>query len=222
MDKLIDELKNVFGPQRIRIDEPLDQFFPRKDAQAAVFLAVNDKDELQKIMRLIRVSGVHYAIIDLENEELDRGGFFEGVVIKNEAKKFDILARKGKIQSQKLITDYALVEAESGVPFNQLVRFTIDEGLGGLEYGIGTPGSIGRVFAKEKEIVEYLSTQNSIQSVTILTPENTVEEITFAELKPELLVLSVIFKLLGEDKKILWLKAQRAAEKRGVKEFSTL
>ena len=35
------------------------------------------------------------------------------------------------------------VEADSGVPMNKLVRYTVDEGLSGLEMHLGLPGTVG-------------------------------------------------------------------------------
>jgi len=54
---------------------------------------------------------------------------FDGIVIKNEMRKITIVGDR--------------VEAESGAPMNLMVNESVDEGLSGLEYFAGHPGSVG-------------------------------------------------------------------------------
>jgi len=222
MDKLQHVLQTLFGPQRVQINEPLTQYISSLTFDAPLFLIINDPSELVQAIRTARKYEVPFQLLDRDTEEIGKKSSFDGLVIKDNARRFDVLARKGKIQSRQLITDYALIEAESGVPFSQLVRFTIEESLGGLEYGLGTAGTVSKVLATEEEIVNHFQSQRVIQSVTILTPKNEKIEISFDEVKKDLIVLSIIFKLQGEDKKILWLKGQKAAESRGITDYSTI
>ena len=54
---------------------------------------------------------------------------YDGLIIKNEM--------------QNIIVTGDLVEAESGVSMNLLVNRVVEEGLGGLEYFAGHPGTVG-------------------------------------------------------------------------------
>jgi UDP-N-acetylmuramate dehydrogenase len=66
-----------------------------------------------------------------------------GLVIKNECRQIRVLSISGKKSGQKTMQEQALVEAESGVMINHLVRFTVDQGIAGLEHFLGQPGTIG-------------------------------------------------------------------------------
>ncbi len=220
MDNFQEELVRLFGEQRIKLNEPLSSTFPNLSTTAELFLSVNDSKELSEVVTLCTKHKVAYAIFDVEKEKLEKGNF-SGLVIKNDARKLDIVARKGKIQNRQTVTDFALVEAESGGLFSRLVRFTIEEGLGGVETGDGIQGSIGWLFAHERSYVEELVEQGVLSSVKVVTKSGDIQEVPFEKAGEYLLVLSAVFKLIGEDKKILWLKAQKAAEQRGISEFSS-
>lgn len=221
MDKFQEELIRRFGEQRIKVNEPLSNTFPNFSTTATLFLIVNDKEELADAVTFCIKHNAPFSILDIEKDRLEKENFL-GLVIKNDARKLDIVARKGKIQNRQTVTDFALVEAESGVLFSRLVRFTIEGGLGGVENGYGIQGSVGWLFEHEKEFVTSLVEYGVLTSVKVVSKNGEIQEVPFEKANNYLLVLSAVFKLIGEDKKILWLKAQKAAEKRGVREFSAL
>jgi UDP-N-acetylmuramate dehydrogenase len=146
---------------------------------------------------------------------------FNGLVIKNSIKKITILALSGKVQKGNIDVRDVLVEVQSGVPFNQLVRFALDEGLSGLECFLGIPGTIGGAlwinahFQKENMFVG-----DFVVSAEILTTGSEIRRVEkgyfrFQYDKTRLkttqdTVLSVIFKLKKGDKKILWQKAMES------------
>ena len=67
-----------------------------------------------------------------------------GLVIKNRADAVRTVGFQGKIKSgQKPQVNQAVVEADSGTLLNKLVRYTIEEGLSGLELFISVPGTVG-------------------------------------------------------------------------------
>lgn len=226
MEIFLTELMQVFGDQRVRTSEHLEQYSPQNSTVASFFLTVTSRDELMSAIAIARKSSVPFAILDQMTDPLYSLQKFEGLVIKDSARKFDILARKGKIQSGQMITDYVLLEAESGTPFNQLVRFTLDEGFSGIESGLGLPGSVGRVVKGETAYMQHLFDAGIVQSATILTAGGEKKEVLVSDLigstSSDLIVLSIVFKLQGEDKKILWLKAQYAAKERGIEDLTTI
>src|SRR3989338_386619 len=84
---------------------------------------------------------------------------FPGLVIKNNSGQIRILGVGGKIIKGQRRDSRVLVEADSGVVFNRLVRFTLDEGLSNFESFLGQPGSVGGAiyinahFMKNKKFV---------------------------------------------------------------------
>ena len=67
----------------------------------------------------------------------------KGLVIKNLCRRFDKASVKGTIRKNEIGVENMQVYAQAGVLMNQLVRYTIEEGLSGLEYQLGLPGTVG-------------------------------------------------------------------------------
>ncbi|MDP1722622.1 MAG: FAD-binding protein [Candidatus Gottesmanbacteria bacterium] len=125
----------------------------------------------------------------------DKG--IRGLVIKNNTGAITIRGMKASYRSGKKVGS-VYVEADSGVLFNKLVRFTVDEGLGGLEAHLGLPGTVGGAIymnskwtkAASKDAAQGIVTQNNrrryfgtlpmptsyvgdaVYQATILTPQN--------------------------------------------------
>ena len=67
----------------------------------------------------------------------------KGLVIKNLCRRFDKASLKGTIKKNEIGVENVQVYAQAGALMNQVVRFTIEEGLSGLEYQLGLPGTVG-------------------------------------------------------------------------------
>jgi UDP-N-acetylenolpyruvoylglucosamine reductase len=132
---------------------------------------------------------------------------------------------KGKIHEGKTETEYVFVSAETGVGLNQIVRFTIDNGLGGLENFLGMAGTIGDGLMQnvsDEKNDDYLSAH--ILTLRFLSKENEEVEVNAEPFlyplagnmirKANALPLSVIFKMTPADKSELWKKGTQAAFER--------
>jgi UDP-N-acetylmuramate dehydrogenase len=115
------------------------------------------------------------------------------------------------------------VYAQAGVLMNQLVRFTIEEGLSGLEYQLGLPGTVGgAIYTNAKYKPKYLPVNKVLQSVTLLNETGDVQtyngEVPYFVYTDEEwhdskdVILSAVFKLTPMDKKTLWEKAEEAVK----------
>ncbi len=128
------------------------------------------------------------------------------------------------------------VEADSGVVFNKLVRFTVEEGLGGLEAHLGLPGTVGGAIfmnskwtkAASKDAAQGIVTLpmpasyvgDVVYQVTILTPQNEVKVVdrsyfhfaydTSIIQKTGDIVLRVVFTLVPQDNVELWSVANQS------------
>lgn len=96
---------------------------------AKYFVIVKTGQELVEAIEYSLKNNLKYFILGGGANVLFRDEGFDGLVIKNEAKKIEIHGD--------------LVEAESGVPMNLLVAETVEAGLSGLEYFAGHPGTVG-------------------------------------------------------------------------------
>ena len=224
MNKVFDALDEVIVRGRIRQDELLESHTILKSTGHAEFYVEIDKtDDLIKIIRESRKLGVSVFVLGSGSYiKIPKGGI-NGLVIKNNCRRFDKMSMRGTIRDSQVGLRDVVVSAESGVIMNQLVRFTIEEGLEGLEYQLGLPGTLGGAIStnakyKNKHVRDFL------YSIRILSMEGEVQVYTkdlpyFVAPEAELqetedVILSAVFKLAPEDKKILWERGEEALEYR--------
>lgn len=216
----IGRLEEVLGKGRILTNEPLyEHTIVKQGGPAAYYIETDTLDDLINIVTTARrltipvflLGGGSYVSLP------DKG--IDGLVVKNNCRKFDKMSMRGTIRENHMGFSEVLVSAESGVIMNQLVRFTIEEGLEGLEYQLGLPGTLGGAIYtnaqyKDRHVKDFLysirilSIDGEVQVYTrelpyFLRPEETWEE-------TEDIVLSAVFKLAPEDKKILWGRGEEA------------
>lgn len=96
---------------------------------AQLFLEVDDRDKLVRVLNFLSGEGVEYLIVGGGSNLLVSDDGFEGIVIKN-------------LTSGIKLTEN-IVEAESGVVFGKLVNLALQSGLSGLEWSAGLPGTVG-------------------------------------------------------------------------------
>src|SRR5581483_11557675 len=143
MDTL-QELEKELGQNRVRVNEPMSAHTTFKiGGPAEYYIEASTPDDIVKAVNLTRKLGIPFFIFGGGSNVIVADHGIKGLVIKNNCRRFEIMGMTGKVKDQKVDVDKALVYAESGVIMNQLVRFTIDEGLQGLEYQLGLPGTVG-------------------------------------------------------------------------------
>ncbi|MCL5432957.1 MAG: UDP-N-acetylmuramate dehydrogenase, partial [Patescibacteria group bacterium] len=192
---------------------------------AQYYIEVEKTDDLVKAVNTARTMKIPYLVLGGGSNILvsDRG--VDRLVIKNNCRAFSLMRMSGKIKNNKIDVDSAFLFSESGVIMNQLVRFSIEEGLGGLEYMLGLPGTVGgAVFMNSNFPKKESYVGNSLHSAKILTKNGEVKEVERSYFRFSYdnsvlqrtgeIVLSVIFKLTPQDKKILWERATEALNHR--------
>lgn len=103
----------------------------RVGGPADYFFAARSLKELRSCLEFIRGQSLPFYLIGAGTNMLfdDRG--FRGFILKNEA---------GGISRAR---DEARVTALSGTPLSDLVSFALEQGLEGLEFAAGIPGTVG-------------------------------------------------------------------------------
>jgi len=217
MNKNLQELQKVFG-NRVKIDEPMSKHTTFKiGGPAEFYLEVEKIDDLALAVNTARKLKIPFFMLGGGSNIIVSDNGIKGLVIKNNCRRFEVMSMVGKVKNRKIDVDSALVFAQSGVIMNQLVRYTIDEGLGGLEYQLGLPGTVGGAiymnsnFPKKKSYVGEV-----VYKVKLLTEDGSIKEVdnsyfNFSYDKSILqetneIILSVIFKLKPVDKKNLWTR----------------
>jgi UDP-N-acetylmuramate dehydrogenase len=132
------EIANFKG--EIKKNEPLSRHTSFAIGGPADILAYPaDRDELVRLLREIKKQELECFILGGGTNLLVRDGGFRGVVIS--------LQRMGTIlierEYRSLGGSFAVVSAEAGAPLPKLHFFAVDQGLTGLEFAGGIPGTVG-------------------------------------------------------------------------------
>lgn len=227
MDKTLQELQKTFGVGRIRANEPMSKHTTFKiGGPAQFYLEVSEPTDLVKAAKVTHELKIPLFIFGAGSNILVSDKGIKGLVVKNNCRKFLVKNRTGKIKNQKLNLDKALVFAESGAILNQLVRFSIEQGLGGLEHHLGMPGTVGgAIFGNANFPQKNASIGDCLYKAEIVTVNGEVKEVNktyfkFSYDKSILgetgeILLSAVFKLTPGDKKELWEKATQTLTFRG-------
>jgi UDP-N-acetylmuramate dehydrogenase len=103
-----------------RIGGPADHFF-----------AVRSLKELKSCLRFVREHSLPYYVIGSGTNMLFDDAGFRGLIIKNEVRGINRVRGVGR------------VSVLSGTSLSDLVSFALEEGLEGIEFAAGIPGSVG-------------------------------------------------------------------------------
>lgn len=200
---------------------------------ADFFYEARSVDELSDAIIKARGLEVPVTIIGGGSNMLIGDGGIRGLVIKNNTGAITIRGMKGTFERGET-KGSVFVEADSGVVFNKIVRFTVEEGLGGLEAHLGLPGTVGgAIFMNSKWTKPESYVGDAVYQVTILTPQNEIKVVDRSYLrfaydtsiiqKTRDIVLRVVFALTPEDKDALWkianqsISYRRESQPQGVK-----
>lgn len=219
---VLQELQNAFGEQRVRTNESMSKHTTFKiGGPAAIYLEVDHIENLVKAVCLARKHGIPVFILGGGSNIVVSDGGFRGLVVKNNCRRFEVMNMSGRVRRGALDVSGALVYAESGVIMNQLVRFTIEQGLGGLEYQLGLPGTVGGGIymnsnfpRKGVYVGDYLYKARLLdKNGRVKEADNTYFHFGYDKSilqETEEVLLSVIFRLQAEDKKVLWERGMEA------------
>lgn len=171
--KIIEEIKNILGPLRVyenellskhtyfKIGGPAKLFFEAKNTEDFI-LALKTANKL-KAPSVVMGSGANVLVSD-------KG--YDGFVIKNKTDGVKLVGIKGTAGKRGTGINEALIWAASGTLMNRLARFTIDQGLEGLEFLLSVPGTVGggiKINSHfEVEKGEFIG--NSLVAATLFNP----------------------------------------------------
>jgi UDP-N-acetylmuramate dehydrogenase len=187
---------------------------------ADYFFEARTQEELIEAVILARELHIAVFVLGGGSNVLIGDKGFRGLVIRNLTHVVQIKGVKGAI-SGGIRTGNVYVEADSGVPFNLLVRFTIEEGLQGLEMHLGLPGSVGgAIYMNSKWMDPPSYVGDVVYQARILTPTNEIRTVTKEYFRFDYgtsliqktgdLVLSIVFELHRQKKDELWIAANKS------------
>jgi UDP-N-acetylmuramate dehydrogenase len=221
MNDTVEQLEKVVG-RKISLNESLiGHSLLKLPIQAQFYVEIDAQDVLIKTVTAAKKLGIPVYILG-SGARVESGKNIKGLIIKNLCRRFDKVSVKGTIKKNEIGVEYVQVYAQAGALMNQVVRFTIEEGLEGLEYQLGLPGTVGgAIYTNAKYQPKYLMVNKALQSVTLLSSatgeiQNYTGELPYFVYtnedwtESEDVILSAVFKLKPADKKLLWERGNEA------------
>jgi len=103
----------------------------RVGGPADYFFAARSLKELRACLGFVREQSLPFYLIGSGTNMLFDDGGFRGFILKNEVRGISRLREEGR------------VTALAGTPLSDLVSFALEEGLEGMEFAVGIPGTVG-------------------------------------------------------------------------------
>ncbi|OGG11274.1 UDP-N-acetylenolpyruvoylglucosamine reductase [Candidatus Gottesmanbacteria bacterium RBG_13_45_10] len=142
MESMYQKLKLLIG-EEIKEQEPLASYTTLKiGGPADFFFDAKTTEQLVTAVKGAHSLGIPLFLLGSGTNILIGDKGIRGLVIKNSTSVIRMRGMKGRMSGGST-HGFIYVEADSGVFFNKLVRFTIEEGLAGIEMHLGLPGSVG-------------------------------------------------------------------------------
>ncbi|OGH23931.1 MAG: UDP-N-acetylenolpyruvoylglucosamine reductase [Candidatus Levybacteria bacterium RIFCSPHIGHO2_02_FULL_42_12] len=225
MKAFLSELKKILG-DRVKENEPMSLHTTFKiGGPARYYIDIDSIEGLVKVVTFAKKRNLPVFIFGGGSNIIvsDRG--IDGLVIKNNCRKFEIRSIAGNVKGAVAKRSTVSIYAQSGVIMNQLVRYTIDHGMGGLEFHLGLPGTVGGALFMNSNFPKKQSyVGDSLQSATLLCPDGSIKEIdasyfrfsydTSILQKTGEIILSALFKLSSCEKDELWRRGTEALDYR--------
>jgi len=175
------------------------------------------------LIHAIRVSLKHqlpYFVLGSGSNILVSDKGFQGLVIKNRADSIRTVSVQGK----------TVVEVDSGTLLNKLVRYTIEEGLSGLEVFLSVPGTVGGAIYNNShyrpEANEFIG--NLLHSASLIDAAGQLKTVDHSYFKfnydysilhhTRETVVSAEFLLSGGHKDQLWRQATDLVKRRNLRQ----
>lgn len=214
-DELIRQLKEILHSSNIKIDEPMKNHTTFKVGGNADILVTPDSyEQVRDVIKLCKENNINYFLIGKGSNILVRDGGIRGVVIKlSKLDRIDIMDSK--------------VVAQSGASLISTAIKASKEGLTGLEFASGIPGSIGGAVTMNAGAYGG-EMSNIIESSVIIDDELNIVTLSNKELelsyrnsavqKYGYIVLEVTLKLEKDDYKQIKSRIDELTKKRTEKQ----
>jgi len=207
--------------ERVRQQELLAPYTTFKiGGPADYFFEARTQEELVNAVRASNALALPFFLLGGGSNILVSDKGYRGLVIRNSTNNIAIRGMYGRREAGRS-SRKVFVEADSGVNINTLVRFTIEEGLGGLEMHLGLPGTVGgAVYMNAKWIHPEGYLGDTVYKAEIVTPGGEVKAVPKSYFrfaydysciqKTKDIVISVTFAFNQEDRDTLWATANES------------
>lgn len=199
-DKVQSQFIKLLGASEVKVNEPLkNHTYMKIGGPADIFVETSTLKQLIRTYRLAQKLKLPIFILGGGSNIVASDKGFRGLVIKNRADEIKLIKSHGS----------TLIEAQSGVITNLLVRHVIDKGFKGLEYFLGVPGTVGGAIYNNSHYQSQLI-GDYIKDITVLDKKGQEKTYTSQQLdfsydysliqKTKELILSARFALKHANK----------------------
>lgn len=228
MDKF-EQFKNIIGPLRVFENEALSKHtYFKIGGPAKLFFEAKTVEDFKLALATAKKLGLPFVVLGSGANVLVSDSGFNGLVVKNKADDVRLVGIKGTLTKEGKNINSALVCATSGTLMNRLARYSIDQGLEGLEFLLSVPGTVGgglKINAHfEVEKGQFIG--NKLVSATLYDPKTgeiksyNQDYFNFSYDYSKLqetgeIVIDATFRLeMTEDKEKLWQVAMENVKRR--------
>lgn len=143
MDKF-EQFKNIIGPLRVFENEALSKHtYFKIGGPAKLFFEAKTIEDFKLALKTAKKLDIPFVVLGSGANVLVSDKGFEGLVLKNKADDVRLVGIKGTLSKEGKNVNSALISATSGTLMNRLARYSIDQGLDGLEFLLSVPGTVG-------------------------------------------------------------------------------
>jgi UDP-N-acetylmuramate dehydrogenase len=181
----------------VLFDEPMTRHTSfRVGGRADILAYPKDRQDLERLLGFLKARGFYYYILGKGTNVLVKDGGIRGAVINLSQgfKDVNLVKENG---------ENVLIRADTGVSLSDLLAYSLREGLSGLEFAAGIPGTVGGALAMNAGTRQG-SMNDITNSVTLISPWGKISrlkriELRFAYRKLELgegyIILEAVFDL---------------------------
>ena len=220
----LDKIIASIGEDRIKKNFPLKEItWMKVGGPADLFFVAHTKQDLIDIVSICAKLNQKITVLGGGSNILIKDGGIRGVVVQNRSNKIALAGIKGGVVNKKTGISSVNIRAESGTYVNQLVRYTIDESLEGLEEFLGIPGTVGGAVYNNAHHLDHLIGDYIIE-VEVIGLDGKINTYSHDQMKFDYdysilqktnqIVLTATFKLKTGDNQKLWKKAEAALKRR--------
>lgn len=229
----LEVLKSAIGELRVRVEESLSKHtYFKIGGPAKYFFEAKSTEDLVTALKTAREHEIPFVVLGGGANVLVSDSGFDGLVIKNSTQGIKLVGIKGVIGKMGKGIKKALIWTASGTLMNQLARFSIDNGLSGVEFLLSVPGTVGGGIKinshYEVEKGEFIG--NKLASAALFNPQsgdvknvdNKYFEFGYDSSKIQKtneIVLEATFALdTAENPETLWQKAMDDVKRRNMEQ----
>lgn len=212
----IENLGRIVPEKSIVLNEPMSRHTTfRVGGEAACLIKVSDSRQLSKMITFLQQTEHEFFLLGNGSNLLVSDSGYDGVVIKLEG------------EFEEIRTDGLKIISGSAVPLAKVAKMAMEEGMAGMEFASGIPGTLGGALVMNagaydgemKQIVKEVTVMD--QNGNILVLDNDTMEFGYRSSvirNRPFIVLSAVLTLEEGDTGEIRQKMQELAEKRRAKQ----